>query len=339
MMVKSLNSFLNISNLFVKFGEKTIINNLSLEIKCGEIISFLGESGSGKSTLLSSICGVKKPFSGDIVCNNIILSNGNKIFVEPKYRNFTIVFQDHCLFPHMTVRENISFGLKVCTFKNKDKVVQDAIDLMEISDISECYPNEISGGQRQRVSLARAIAPRPSLILLDEPFSSLDENLRCRLRDKIFKIFKEINATVILVTHSYEEASLLSDKIMLLNNGMVEQYSTPSELYNVPQTLYAGKYSGNLAFLGKDILNADNDFYYRKENMKILNTNISVDDSIYIFNDCVLKEIKFYGFYNKVVFDYNGYVIDSILFDSMEMFVGEKYSLYIKKHNLLNLES
>ncbi|MBB6452588.1 iron(III) transport system ATP-binding protein [Salirhabdus euzebyi] len=223
--------FVQIKNLKYQYSKsaKAVIDNFSLSIKKGEIVSILGESGSGKSTLLRLLVGLEMPSSGSISINeNIIVDRHH--FVQPEKRGIGIVFQDYALFPHMTVTKNIKYGLKKMSKMEKQKRVDEMLSLISLTEYQNRYPYELSGGQQQRVALARALAPAPSLLLFDEPFSNLDAHLQIKIRSELREILKHTNTTSIFVTHDQTDAVALADRIILLENGIVGNELLPSEL-------------------------------------------------------------------------------------------------------------
>lgn len=214
-----------INNLCFKYknSKKSNIRNFSLEVQKGEIVSILGESGSGKSTILRLIAGLEIPEDGQIIIdNNYVVSE--EIFILPEKRGIGMVFQDYALFPHMTVAENIMFGLKKVSKSEKDKRVKRMLDLVNLEGYERRYPHELSGGQQQRVAIARAVAPSPSVLLLDEPFSNLDAHLREKIRRELKEIINKMGITSIFVTHDKEDAKSLADKVVILKYGEIINY-------------------------------------------------------------------------------------------------------------------
>ena len=223
--------FVDINGLSFKYSnsKKLTIDDFSIAINKGEIVAILGESGSGKSTVLRLICGLESPIKGIIRINNTTIIDDNT-FVPPEKRGVGMVFQDYALFPHMTVAQNIKFGLKKISNKDKNKRLKEVLDLVSLEQYEERYPYELSGGQQQRVALARALAPEPELILLDEPFSNLDANLRFKIREELKSIIKRTGTTSIFVTHDIEDARNIADKIIVLSEGIIVEFGTPSQI-------------------------------------------------------------------------------------------------------------
>lgn len=239
-------SYLEIKNVNKYYGKFHALKNINLTIEKGEFISFLGPSGCGKTTLLRVISGLEELNSGNIFLKGKDISN-----LHPSKRNFSIVFQSYALFPNMTVWENIAYGLenkKIPKDKIKDKVLE-VLEMVGLAGISGKYPNEMSGGQQQRVALARAIALEPDVLLLDEPLSALDAKVREKLRNDIKMLQKKLGLTTIMVTHDQEEALSVSDKIMVMQSGVVMQVGTPREIYEKPNSLFVADFIGKINFL------------------------------------------------------------------------------------------
>ncbi|MCY6369310.1 ABC transporter ATP-binding protein [Clostridium ganghwense] len=202
-------------NFKYKNSKQNVIKDFNLNIKRGNIVCILGESGCGKSTILRLISGLEEPLSGSIKIDGKIVVD-DKNFVYPEKRGIGMVFQDYALFPHMTIEENIKFGIKKISHDEKKKRVEEVLKLVNLQGYEKRYPHELSGGQQQRVALARAIAPKPALILLDEPFSNLDAHLQNKIRQELKEIIKQTGITSIFVTHDAEDAKAIADQIVNL---------------------------------------------------------------------------------------------------------------------------
>ena len=208
---------LEIENLSKSYESKLeVVSNCSFSIESGNICAIVGESGSGKSTLFRLIAGLERPEKGSIKVKEKIVSN-DKFIVAPKDRNVGLVFQDFSLFPHLTVRENIEFGLK----KNKDEKVEKLLEIIKMENFPNRYPNELSGGQQQRVSLAQSLSMNPELLLLDEPFSSLDSQLKSKIRQELRDIIKKIGISSVFITHDIIDALEIADEIIFMDNGKI----------------------------------------------------------------------------------------------------------------------
>tara|TARA_B100000787_G_scaffold11471_1_gene8538 strand:- start:69 stop:854 length:786 start_codon:yes stop_codon:yes gene_type:complete len=221
-----VNSILEISKLSKSYdGKIKVLSDFNFNMESGKICAIVGESGSGKSTLLRLIAGLERPEGGEIKIAQSIVSDNTKI-VQPQLRNIGFVFQDFALFPHLTVEQNIAYGIK----NNKSKIIDKLLKLVKMEGYNKSYPSQLSGGQEQRVALARTLAIEPKLLLLDEPFSSLDVGLRSILRKEIKGIVKKLNTSLIFITHDISDAIDIADEIIFLKNGKIVQHSPISEL-------------------------------------------------------------------------------------------------------------
>lgn len=222
-------------------SESYALDQFSINIEKGEIISILGRSGSGKSTILRLLAGLENPTRGSFTIQEEVMFDQKK-FCQPEKRGIGMVFQDYALFPHMSVSENILFGLFNMKKTEKKKRLQEVLELVELQDFSNRYPHQLSGGQQQRVAIARAIAPNPHLILLDEPFSNLDAELQVKIRKDLRFILKKASITAIFVTHDENDAHALADRIVKLNEGSIELIGQPCDLLrNHTSTTVAGE--------------------------------------------------------------------------------------------------
>lgn len=237
-------TLLEITSVTKGFGEGNVLNGISLTVASNELVAILGASGAGKSTLLRLIAGFEKPDRGDIVFDGKTVAG--KAFVPAEKRQIGIVPQDGALFPHLSVCDNIGFGLKKSA--DKDQRIRQLLELTELTGLEKRKPQELSGGQMQRVALARALAPKPKLVLLDEPFSALDAELRERLRVDVRRIIRAEGVSAILVTHDQEEALSLADRVAVLREGKIIQVGTPTDIYNSPADI------GIATFLGDSVL-------------------------------------------------------------------------------------
>lgn len=232
---------------------KTVINNVNLEIKDKEFVVLVGSSGCGKSTLLRMIAGLEDITAGEIYIGDKKVNN-----VPPKDRDIAFVFQSYALYPHMTVRENIAFGLKMRKVDKAtiEKKVQEAAEILNLGEYLDRKPKQLSGGQRQRVALGRAIVRNPKVFLMDEPLSNLDAKLRVQMRSEIKKLHEKLQTTFIYVTHDQTEALTMGDRIVVLNNGDIQQVDTPDEIYNNPKNTFVAGFVGSpqMNFInGKDL--------------------------------------------------------------------------------------
>ncbi|WP_045493371.1 ABC transporter ATP-binding protein [Vibrio hyugaensis] len=239
---------LSIKNLTCQYDDQTVLESLSLEVEQGQIVCLLGASGCGKTTLLKAIAGLLPLSSGQMSLNCLTIDDG-KNWLPPERRNIGMIFQDYALFPHLTVAENIAFGLKNESAQQKLIKVEEMLGLVHLKGYGDRYPHQLSGGQQQRVAIARSLAYKPDLLLLDEPFSNIDTQVRHELIREIRKIFKEQGVTAIFVTHSREEAFAFADKMAVMNHGVIEQYGTASELYYQPSSKFVADFLGGGSYL------------------------------------------------------------------------------------------
>ena len=268
-------SFLKFEDIDKSFGENNVISKFNLEVEKGKFIVLLGPSGCGKSTLLRMIAGLEKIDYGKILLENNLLNN-----LLPSKRQIAMVFQSYALYPHMNVFQNISFGLKsekIPKDKIKEKVIE-AAKILKIEDLLNRKPKELSGGQRQRVAIGRAITRNPKLFLFDEPLSNLDAALRSEMRVEISKLHKKLKSNIVYVTHDQIEAMTLADKIVIMNNGKIEQYGSPEDIYNNPKNIFVAEFIGNpkmniLKIKTQDILN--------KNTFKLLGKEIKFEESYF----------------------------------------------------------
>ncbi|EJM97833.1 ABC transporter ATP-binding protein [Phyllobacterium sp. YR531] len=225
------------------FGKVDALKDITLSIQTGEIICLVGHSGCGKSSLLRIIAGVDRPDSGVLSMNGRQVA-GPQYFVEPEMRRIGFVFQDYALFPHLTAEQNILFGLKALPKEQASERAKEVIDHVGIASLTKRYPHMLSGGEQQRVALARALAPNPDILLMDEPFSSLDSGLRQKVRQETFQLLRRLGTTVIMVTHDPEEALSAGDRIVLMREGQIVQIGTGYDLHDRPNSPYAADFFG-----------------------------------------------------------------------------------------------
>lgn len=332
---------LELQNIQKKFSNKNVLDGLNLQVKKGERISILGPSGCGKSTTLSIISGLIDDFEGKVILDgeDITSKAANK-------RNIVIVNQENLLFPHMNVYENIAFGLRVRK-KSKDEIDKKVKDLL--SDIGlEGYEKKkvsmISGGEKQRVALARALAVEPEVLLLDEAYSSLDTNLRERMRELTIGLQKKHNTTMILVTHDKEEAILFSDRIAIMLNGKLEQIDYPEEVYTKPKTKAAAKFMVDDNFIEIDgatilIKPEDIDIYkeadvqndFENDLNKFVKENINLEGKVF---SAEVKKVLYSGTKMKYILNVGKRTLKVDDFDMNRYEVGDKIGIVIKKTNI-----
>lgn len=246
---------LEVQNLSKQFDPDGFpaVSGVSFSLTKGEILALVGPSGCGKTTTLRLIAGFERPDSGKVILGDRIVAN-SQLYIPPERRNVGMVFQEHALFPHLSVYENVAFGL---AGKPGDVLKQETnamLNLVGMEKLANRYPHELSGGERQRVALARALAPRPIVVLLDEPFSNLDADLRHQIRGEVRVILKGIGATAIFVTHDQEEALFMGDRLAVFNQSQLEQIGSPETIFHNPATRFVAEFMGQTDFLPGEVV-------------------------------------------------------------------------------------
>ena len=312
--------FLKVKDLKKYYNQKEpLIKNLNFSVNKGDIISFIGESGSGKTTFLKCLAGLEKINSGSIELNGNILNNENS-FVEPNNRKIGFVFQDYPLFPHLNVLENISINLEKNFFSKIDYI----LDLTNLKHLKKRFPDQLSGGEQQRVCLARALVREPELLLLDEPFSNLDSNIKATIQEEIHKIIKETKTTTILVTHDISDTFNISDKILIFKAGILQQYDNPVSMYCNPVNCYCAKILGDLNQININ----KKTFYLRPEKIRLS------------------EKSKFSGTVEKSLFSGKEYKISAnidgdiwVFFNDFSLEKNQKIYLDFNNEDLLEFDS
>lgn len=282
-----MNKKLEIQKLTKKFSPTDGVENIDLQVYEHELLTLLGPSGCGKTTILRSIGGFH-----DIDSGKILLDGKEIQELPPEKRPTGMVFQSYNLWPHMTVYENMSFGLKLrkTPKKQMDEMIHQMLDLVKMSGTEKKYPTQLSGGQQQRIAIARALVLKPSILLLDEPFSALDAKIREQMREELKRIQKEAGLTIIFVTHDQEEALAISDRIAVMNKGCIEQLDTPFNIYENPKNRFVASFIGNMNFIDKE----NGCIVVRPEDIEIMN------------GDCAtINQIIPLGHYMKVILNTN----------------------------------
>ena len=235
------------------------VNKFSFTLQEAEILALVGPSGCGKTTILRLVAGLERPDAGRIELHGRVVA-GDGAFVPPEQRGIGMVFQDHALFPHLSVFDNVAFGLRQRKSEEGRRVVQDMLEVVGLGRLAGRYPHALSGGERQRVALARALVPRdlvssrPLLVLMDEPFSSLDADMRLEVREQVRTILKTVEATVIFVTHDQDEALFMGDRLAVFRSGHLEQIGTPEEIYHESATRFVAEFMGSSDFLQGEVV-------------------------------------------------------------------------------------
>ncbi|MGF1720465.1 ABC transporter ATP-binding protein [Vibrio kyushuensis] len=303
---------LTIRQINKKFGDATALSDVNLTLKQGELVALVGPSGCGKTTLLRSIAGLEQPCSGTITINDQIVFKNDTTDTSPsgkgknrplslptQQRNLGMVFQDFALWPHLTVFENVAFGLRARKqTKDLTQRVSCALDQVQLGQFVQRFPNQLSGGQQQRISIARAIVMQPQLILLDEPLSALDAVLKEQIQQLLVSLLKEHQLTSVYVTHDQSEAMSMADKVMILNQGRVEQFDRPETIYHAPATEFVAN------FIGKNnrLPNSDGRTFIRMEALKFQQ---AANDSDVRF-EASIRHVRFQGQHYLVEADVGG---------------------------------
>lgn len=333
---------LNITQLTHLYKTGDGIKNINLQVKKGELVTLLGPSGCGKTTILRSVGGFVQPQAG-----TISVADQNINDLPPEKRPTAMVFQSYNLWPHMTVYENLAFSMKLRKINRKEvsKKVEWALDLIQLEGITKKYPSELSGGQQQRVALARALLLHPKVLLLDEPFSALDAKLRYELREELREIqFKE-NVTMLFVTHDQEEALSISDRIVVMNAGKMEQIGTPTEIYDNPKTLFVAKFIGKMNLVDLKVIDRTvhfGNFLYELEAIKSENViaairpedvEIHTNANEYDFEGTVRK-IMLLGHYAEVTIDTRYGLLKSVIEKSNFHVVQQDSKVFVTVHGI-----
>lgn len=249
---------IQVEDVVKRYGKVEAVKGVSFTAAEGEILGLLGPSGCGKTTLLRCIAGLEQIDGGRILLEGkVVTSPADKTFVPPEKRRLGFVFQSYALWPHMTVRQNIAYVLTGLTKKEKGERIASSLELVGLPDIGDRYPSQLSGGQQQRVALARSVSYQPKVLLLDEPLSNLDQKERERVRGELRTLLKRIGITTVFVTHDQEESFVICDRVILMNQGRIEQEGTPDELYASPADLFVAEFIGRGNILGAEVKAVD----------------------------------------------------------------------------------
>ena len=323
-------------------GVNQVLKNIDLDVEKGELVTLLGPSGCGKSTLLRSLAGLEQISSGKIILDGEDITN-----LPVQKRGIGMVFQQYSLFQNMNVEENIAFGLKIAKMDKLtiSEKVKKAIEMVDLVGKEKSYPSQLSGGQQQRVAIARAIVMEPKVLLLDEPLSAIDAKLRRELQEKIKNVQKKLKITTIFVTHDQDEAMIMSDRIHLMNQGIIEQSGKPVDLYTHPVSKFAAEFIGHYNILDKSKLNIllplekfDDGFYaIRPETVQIQGEPI-MDNGMYTFETLVESFISRGNVLRYTLRCGDVFFTSEVLFRSFALFEeGQKVYVGIEPHNILSI--
>ena len=323
-------------------GVNQVLKNIDLDVEKGELVTLLGPSGCGKSTLLRSLAGLEQISSGKIILDGEDITN-----LPVQKRGIGMVFQQYSLFQNMNVEENIAFGLKIAKMDKLtiSEKVKKAIEMVDLVGKEKSYPSQLSGGQQQRVAIARAIVMEPKVLLLDEPLSAIDAKLRRELQEKIKNVQKKLKITTIFVTHDQDEAMIMSDRIHLMNQGIIEQSGKPVDLYTHPVSKFAAEFIGHYNILDKSKLNIllplekfDDGFYaIRPETVQIQGEPI-MDNGMYTFEALVESFISRGNVLRYTLRCGDVFFTSEVVFRSFALFEeGQKVYVGIEPHNILSI--
>ncbi|GGA41394.1 ABC transporter ATP-binding protein [Psychrobacillus lasiicapitis] len=332
-------SYVVIEGLHKTYGTNAVLANIDMTIEEGEFVTLLGPSGCGKSTILRIIAGLTDPTSGVVKIEGKNMSN-----IQPKNREVGMVFQSYALFPNMTVKENVAFGLKMKKMNESEieQKVKDALAIVHLSDKEHAFPHELSGGQQQRVALARALIVRPKVLLLDEPLSALDAQIRKKLQADLRSIQTELGMTMVLVTHDQEEAMAVSDKIFVMNKGIIAQEGTPTEIYTKPESEFVANFIGHYnvftreeleQMIGKKLSGEREKFAIRPEAI-----HLKASEGDYRFKGTA-KEAMMSGNVIRTVFQVGdrSFAVEQLHERQASLVLGNAYECYVSQEDVVAL--
>lgn len=332
-----MKNLLSVSKIIKVYNQKKspALDEVSFKCKQGETLAIIGSSGSGKTTLLRIIAGLDMPDSGKVILNDKSINDQNT-FVSPEERDCSLVFQDYALFPNMTVRQNVSFGKNAL---NNPKKIQELLELTKIDDLENRFPHEISGGQQQRVALVRALATSPSLLLMDEPLSHLDQELRENVRSELINLFRKTKMTVLFVSHDTEDAMAMADNIVVLNNGKVDQIGTPIEIYSSPVNQYVALLFGKTNLIPLEFIpDCKHHFFDSKSKEEVVSVRphqlkITNNDSIKKSKSfaCKVISIHYKGAYQEAKLEFKKLLLTVHFEMNFEIQVGSSLDITFKE--------
>lgn len=327
-----------LKNITKSFGTNQVIRPTDLTIEDGSFTTLLGPSGCGKTTLLRMISGLETPDSGEIYFDEqCMFSAEKKINIPPEKRGLGFVFQDFALWPHMTVFENVAFGLRSRGEKKEIREkVEKALQAVRLSGFEDRYPGQLSGGQQQRVAFARAIVIEPECILFDEPLSALDALLREEMRVEIKNLMKNLGITSVFVTHDQTEAMSMSDRVALLNKGLVEQCDTPETVYHKPRTEFVAKFLGKSNWIDEDTMFRPEDALIIEETQ--MRSEIGQQDTSALRHfDVTVADTHYMGnLYELIMYYHND--VKWVLYSPVRAEAGQKLTLYIRNEKMIRFE-
>ncbi|WP_299660234.1 ABC transporter ATP-binding protein [uncultured Psychromonas sp.] len=348
-------SALNIQNLSCSYQKTAVLENLDLSLHDNEIVCLLGESGCGKTTLLRAVAGLQTELTGQISIRQKIL-NDPQTYVPPELRKIGLIFQDYALFPHLNVFDNVAFSLSKMTKQEKQQRVQEVLALVQLSDLSARFPHQLSGGQQQRIAIARALAYQPDLMLLDEPFSNLDQHVRFQLIHEIRQLFKQRQMSALFVTHSKEEGFAFADRIALMQAGKIVQIDTAQKLYRKPNSPYVANFMGQANYIDVQVV----DKYSYQSCFGLLGSNSVIEQTIGkqlrlllrpehieitpdLKGEATVKQVDFQGALQQISVQFAGQEFTVRYSNSssecLAFSVGDRVSLTILNHEFVTFEN
>ena len=349
-------SALKIENLSCSYQKTAVLEALDLTLNDNEIVCLLGESGCGKTTLLRAVAGLQTELTGKISIRQKVL-NDEKTYTPPEQRKIGLIFQDYALFPHLNVFDNVAFSLTNKLSKTeKQQRVDSVLSLVQLSDMSKRFPHQLSGGQQQRIAIARALAYQPELMLLDEPFSNLDQHVRFQLINEIRQLFKQHQMSALFVTHSKEEGFAFADRIALMQAGKIVQIDTAQKLYRQPNSAYVADFMGQSNYIGVTVV----DKFSYQGCFGLLGSNSVIEHSIgkqlrlllrpehiNIVPDlnglAMVKQVDFQGALQQITVQFNQQIFivkhSNHCNDCLQFEVGDKVTLTVLNHDFVTFES
>ena len=344
-------SALNIQNLSCSYQNINVLETLNLTLHDNEIVCLLGESGCGKTTLLKAVAGLQTELTGEIFIREKVL-NDVTTYVPPELRKVGLIFQDYALFPHLNVFDNVAFSLVKVSKEEKKKRVEEVLNLVQLSNFADRFPHQLSGGQQQRIAIARALAYQPDLMLLDEPFSNLDQHVRFQLIHDIRLLFKQRQMSALFVTHSKEEGFAFADRIALMQAGKIVQIDSASKLYRHPVSTYVANFMGQANYIDVEVV----DKYSYQTCFGLLGSNRVIEEeagktlrlllrpehiamSLDLNGDAIVKQVDFQGALQQITVEFaqQDFIIKHSHHsnDCLQFTVGDRITLSVLNHDFV----
>ena len=344
-------SALNIQNLSCSYQNINVLETLDLTLHDNEIVCLLGESGCGKTTLLKAVAGLQTELTGEIFIREKVLNDATT-YVPPELRKIGLIFQDYALFPHLNVFDNVAFSLTKASKNEKKKQVEEVLNLVQLSEFGDRFPHQLSGGQQQRIAIARALAYQPDLMLLDEPFSNLDQHVRFQLIHDIRQLFKQRQMSALFVTHSKEEGFAFADRIALMQAGKIVQIDSAAKLYRHPVSTYVANFMGQANYIDVEVV----DKYSYQTCFGLLGSNRVIDEevgktlrlllrpehiaiSLDLNGNATVKQVDFQGALQQITVEFaqQDFIIKHSHHssDCLQFQVGDRITLSVLSHDFV----